>query len=213
MVQLSFIIVCILAAYLFYRGVNKKLFFLLLWQIPVSILALGGIYHKLPLLLPGSILVSIAIGIHLLWNLDYQKLNLKFLLGIHILRIPVELILYALYIQKRIPELMTFQGWNFDIMIGISALVITVYLLGNKNKLNTRFLITWNLMGILFLVFIVSLALLSSPLPIQQLAFEQPNVAVLQFPYCFLPTFVVPLVLLSHIIMIIKAIRYKSTHS
>lgn len=57
-------------------------------------------------------------------------------------------------------------------------------------------------MGILFLLFIVSIAILSSPLPIQQLAFDQPNIALLIFPYTFLPTCVVPIVLMSHILLL-----------
>ncbi|MEM9987092.1 MAG: hypothetical protein AAF804_18515, partial [Bacteroidota bacterium] len=46
----------------------------------------------------------------------------------------------------------------------------------------------------------VGIAILSAPLPFQQLAFEQPNVAVLRFPYVLLPGVVVPLVLLSHLL-------------
>jgi hypothetical protein len=97
---------------------------------------------------------------------------------------------------------MTFKGWNFDILIGISALVILLYQLTSKRKMNRQFLIVWNIIGIVFLMFIVSLAILSSPLPIQQFAFDQPNIGLLEFPYCFLPTCIVPIVLMSHILLL-----------
>ncbi len=97
---------------------------------------------------------------------------------------------------------MTFKGWNFDILIGFSALVLLVYALITNKKFNKQFFIIWNIIGIVFLLFIVALAILSSPLPIQQLAFEQPNIAVLEFPYCLLPTCVVPIVLMSHILLL-----------
>ena len=45
-------------------------------------------------------------------------------------------------------------------------------------------------------------AFLSLPTPLQQLAFEQPNVAVAYFPFIWLPTFVVPVVYVAHIIAI-----------
>ena len=63
-----------------------------------------------------------------------------------------------------------------------------------------NFLIVWNVLGLGFLLTIVGIAILSAPLPFQQLAFEQPNIAVLRFPYVLLPGIVVPLVGLSHLL-------------
>jgi hypothetical protein len=96
---------------------------------------------------------------------------------------------------------MTFSGWNFDILTGISAFLLLLYIVLTKRKLNSLFFLVWNIIGILFLLIIVSLAILSAPFPIQQFAFNQPNIAVLEFPYCFLPTCVVPIVLLSHLLL------------
>ena len=102
---------------------------------------------------------------------------------------------------------MTFEGWNFDILIGISALMILVYQFVSKKNVKPLLFMIWNSLGIMLLLFIVCLAILSSPLPIQQLAFDQPNVAVLEFIYCFLPTCLVPLVFVSHILLIKKHVR------
>jgi len=54
---------------------------------------------------------------------------------------------------------------------------------------------------------IVLTAILSAPLPIQQLAFEQPNIAVMYFPFVYLPGFIVPIVLFSHLVVISKLTR------
>ncbi|MBK9635957.1 MAG: hypothetical protein IPO64_16130 [Bacteroidetes bacterium] len=99
---------------------------------------------------------------------------------------------------------MTFKGWNFDILMGISAVFLLLYLLLTKRKLSRAFILIWNLLGLLLLVNIVIIGILSAPLPIQQLAFDQPNIAVLQFPFIFLPALLVPLVFLSHILTIKK---------
>ncbi len=40
----------------------------------------------------------------------------------HTIRIPVELVLFWLFVNKSIPEAMTFDGRNFDIISGLTAL-------------------------------------------------------------------------------------------
>ena len=125
---------------------------------------------------------------------DKQKL-----IGLHVLRVPVEVALYNLYIQKLVPVQMTFMGWNFDILIGLSAVVLLLLTIA-KRVISRCLWLVWNITGIIMLTIIVVTAILCSPLPFQRLAFEQPNIAVLQFPYVYLPCFVVPVVYLSHIL-------------
>jgi hypothetical protein len=45
-----------------------------------------------------------------------DSLPIKNLTYMNIVRIPVELDLYGLFLNKAIPELMTFEGRNFDII-------------------------------------------------------------------------------------------------
>jgi hypothetical protein len=94
---------------------------------------------------------------------------------------------------------MTFNGLNFDIIIGISALILFILIQLFKVNLGKKTLLIWNIIGLLFLMNIVVIAILSAPLPIQQLSFEQPNIAVLSFPYILLPSFIVPIVISTHI--------------
>jgi hypothetical protein len=94
---------------------------------------------------------------------------------------------------------MTFSGYNFDIIMGISAILLLLYKLGFKRPIPQRLFFVWNIMGLCFLFNIAMIGLLSAPLPIQQLAFDQPNIAVLMFPYTLLPAFVVPIVLIAHV--------------
>jgi hypothetical protein len=204
-IQIAFLIISLLSLLMLYWGTGKDkrlLLSFIVWQIIVGILVFLKVFEKNPNLFPLLILGSVALIFVSLKRINISKLNPKILLAVHILRIPVELILFQLYLQKKIPNLMTFTGWNFDIIVGISALVILFYQLLSKGKINRQFFMVWNGIGIVFLFVIVSLAVLSSPLPIQQFAFEQPNIAVLEFPFCFLPTCVVPIVLISHILLI-----------
>ncbi len=205
MIQIVFIIISLFSLLLLYFGTGRDKRLLLLftcWQTIVGTLTIFEIFEKHPNLFPLVILVTIALTFVSIKRIVKHKLNSKILLSIHVLRIPVELVLFQLYLQSKIPLIMTYKGWNFDILMGISALIILVYQLFSKRKINRQLFKIWNVVGIIFLLFIVSLAILSSPLPIQLFSFARPNIAVLEFPYCFLPTCLVPIVLISHILLI-----------
>jgi hypothetical protein len=63
--------------------------------------------------------------------------------------------------------------------------------------------------GVFFVCFILINGILSSELPFQQFAFEQPNRAVNFFPFILLPAVIVPIVIWTHITDIIKLSRDK----
>src|SRR5688572_26429495 len=140
-----------------------------------------------------------------------DNFDLRLLTALHTIRIPVEIVLFLLCIHKTIPAVMTFEGRNFDILSGITAVLI-YFIMFHKGRYNNRILLIWNFICIGLLVNIVTIAILSAPFLFQQMAFDQPNVAVLYFPFVWLPAVVVPLVLFSHLASIrilIKEIKYK----
>src|SRR6476646_5977608 len=96
-------------------------------------------------------------------------LNIKWLTWIHIVRIPVELVLYLLAFHQLIPYLMTFEGRNFDILSGLSTPFIYYYTLKN-NRSNKKLLLFWNVVCLALLINIVVLAILSAPSPYQKFA-------------------------------------------
>ena len=122
---------------------------------------------------------------------------------INIVRIPVEIVLFFLFTWKVIPELMTFEGRNFDIFAGITAPIIAYYGIQN-GKLNRNGILIWNLICLILLLNIVVNAFLSTPSSFQKFAFEQPNIAILNFPFSWLPTFIVPIIMFGHLVSIRK---------
>jgi hypothetical protein len=130
-----------------------------------------------------------------------DSLSLKILTQLHVVRIFVEIILLWLFLYKFIPKLMTFEGRNFDILSGLSAPLVA-YFGFTKNTLSRKFMLVWNFICLLLLLNIVINAVLSAPFPFQQFAFDQPNIAVLYFPFVWLPCFIVPAVLFSHLVLI-----------
>ena len=121
---------------------------------------------------------------------------------LHTVRLPIEIILFKLYLNKTIPQLMTFEGRNFDIVIGITAPIVGYLYL--KKRISKIKLIAWNIIGIFFVCFILINGILSSELPFQQFAFDQPNRAVNFFPFTLLPAVIIPIVIWTHITDIIK---------
>lgn len=178
------------------------------WLVLQMIISLTGFYQKtdtlpprfllavLPMLLLVIALFSSKKGENFIENLD-----LKALTYLHIVRIPVELTLLWLYQHGSIPEVMTFEGRNFDILSGITAPFIA-YFGFTKKTLNSTVIIAWNLICLVLLFNIVVTAVLSAPTPLQQMAFEQPNRAILYFPFIWLPSVIVPLVLFAHLVVI-----------
>ena len=135
-----------------------------------------------------------------------DKLDAEWLTWLHTVRIPVEITLFYLSVYGFVPVLMTFEGRNFDILSGISAIPIAYYGY-RKKKLGKGVLLTWNFICLGLLLNIVINAVLAIPSPFQQQAFDHPNIAVLYFPYNFLPAVIVPVVLFSHLVCIRQLLR------
>lgn len=138
-----------------------------------------------------------------------DSLPIKHLTYLNVVRVPVELALFYLYLNKAIPELMTFEGRNFDIVAGITAPIVA-YLGFTKLKISRNAILIWNFICLALLLNIVINALLSAPSPIQQFAFDQPNIAILNFPFSWLPTFIVPVVLFGHLASIRQLLKSQS---
>jgi hypothetical protein len=191
---------------------NKIFYFLLFWLTIQMFIGLKGIYYQdLNVLPPKIVLFGIIPTILMMvftisskkGKLFIKQLKIKYLTLISIVRIPVEIVLFWLFVHKTIPVEMTFEGFNFDILAGISAVFI-FYFGFIRNNLSSKTILIWNFISLGLLINIIILALLSAPTPFQKLGFSQANVAILYFPFIWLPTVIVPIVLFSHIVSIRK---------
>lgn len=216
-VSAVFILTTLLALYLFFRAASRSgtvLLILLAWLCLQGFIASTGFYavtEAFPPRLLLGILPPLAFIFVLFVSpkgrLFIDGLDLKALTLVHVVRIPVELVLFWLFSFGTIPQLMTFEGRNFDILSGISAL--PVYYFGFiKKSLDKNFILSWNYICLALLANIVIHALFSFPYPFQLLAFDQPNIALLYFPFLWLPSVVVPLVLFSHLAAL-RQLRHK----
>lgn len=192
---------------------------LCIWLLLQSFLTLNNWYHTdtnsfppkiillgiLPAMLTIIFLFATAKGRQFI-----DSLPLKQLTYLHLVRVPVEIVLFWLYLNKAVPQLMTFEGRNFDILAGITAPFVA-YFYFTKKAMSQNAILIWNILCLGLLLNIVVNALLSTPSPIQQFAFEQPNIAILYFPFSCLPTFIVPIVLFAHLTAIRQLVQQKAT--
>lgn len=215
-IPIAFFVTTLLTFWLFWKSSRfgtSVLWISIAWLMLHGILAYSGFYQDLAARPPRITLTLVpsTLFIVLLFSLGkgrswMERLDLKWLTLLHVIRIPVELILYALFVQKAIPELMTFTGRNWDILAGLTAPFVYYY--GYvQGTLGRKFIVFWNILCLGLLLNIVVNALLSAPLPFQQFAFEQPNKALFHFPFIWLPAYVVPVVLLSHVIVLYRAVK------
>lgn len=218
-VYATFCITIVATLYLFYKATSNSRGILIAigaWLMIQSIFGIAGFYtvtNTMPPRFNLLVVPPIAVIIYLFSSRRGRQfintLDLKTLTLLHIVRVPVEIVLYWLFLHKAVPELMTFEGRNFDIIAGITAPVI--YYFGFvKNTLTKSILIGWNILCLGLLLNIVFNGILSVPTPFQQFGFDQPNIALLHFPFIFLPALIVPIVLFSHLSSIRQLMGNKS---
>ncbi len=214
-----FLLTVMLTFLLFVNAVKNKAttaVVLVIWLAVTGILSFKEVFQntstippRLMIVIAPAILFIILLLITKSGKRFTDSIDLKKLTLVHIVRVPVEILLFMLSSHKLIPELMTFAGRNFDILSGITAPV--VYFVCFKNSLlkNRKLLLIWNFVCLGLLLNIVINALLAAPFPFQQFAFDQPNIAILYFPFTWLPCFIVMIVLYSHLAAIRQLTRHK----
>ncbi len=220
-VKIIFLITTLLAVGITWKSTAYSKPFVLIvlcWLVLQAILAFNGFYTVttgIPprfalLVIPPVVMITVQF-ITTKGKAFVDSINLKYLTLLHIVRIPVEITLLLLYLNKLVPCIMTFEGRNFDILSGITAILI--YYLGFVKKVMSRkIILAWNIICLVLLFNIVVTAVLSAPFSFQQFGFEQPNIGLLYFPFVWLPCCVVPLVLFSHLVAIRRYLLLQQQH-
>jgi hypothetical protein len=214
-VSITFILTTFLTVGLLLAAVKKTVFetapakiliFLLsFWIFFQAILAINGFHQSTESFPPRAFLFGVlpALLLIIFYFVFFRKrfiepLPLKILTILSIIRIPVELVLFWLYQNHFVPQSMTFEGRNFDILSGITAPIV-YFLAFRSGKVNRPLLIGWNIFALVLLLNVVITAILAFPAMNPNLPLELQNRAVLYFPYIWLPTIIVPIVLFTHL--------------
>ena len=124
-------------------------------------------------------------------------------------RIIMELILWLLFINGIMPEQVTFEGRNFDILVGLTAPVVA-WLCFVRRALPPSVAVAWNVLGLLLLANVVITAILSAPTPFRVFMNEPAVTVIAYLPFVWLPAFVVPMAVLLHALSLKQLLTVKA---
>lgn len=215
-INVIFIITACISLLIFFFASKKSTVVLVVlsgWLLLQAILSLRGFYEVTDTVPPrlAVMIVPPLLAMLVLFTTKRGKqyvdgLDKKLLTYLHVVRVPVEIVLFWLFSNNLVPVLMTFEGRNFDIFSGITAPLVA-YFGYQQKKLGKGILLLWNFICLGLVLNVVIHGILSAPSAFQQLAFDQPNTGVLYFPFVWLPAFIVPLVMFSHFACIRELFR------
>jgi hypothetical protein len=123
-------------------------------------------------------------------------LPLEALVGFQGFRVLVELLLHRAYREGLMPVQMSYSGRNFDIVTGLTAIALGVWLASGRRSL--RLVALWNVMGVGLLLNVLIVALLSAPTPFRVFMNEPSNIWVTQAPWIWLPAVMVLCAVMGH---------------
>lgn len=179
------------------------------WFVLTEILAATGVFVDAEAFPPRMAIIVVpitALWISICvsgWGKRFAKaVPLVLLVGAQAFRIPVELFIHELVEAGRMPAMMTWTGANFDIVVGVTAPLVALWI--SRGKPPRWAVISWNLGGLSLLFNVMIRGILSAPSPLRVIMTEVPNQAVLEFPYIAIPALFVSLAGALHFLAIRK---------
>ena len=143
------------------------------------------------------------------WQDQLLSIPQKYLVGLQIFRIFVELILAELAARAIFPTELTYHGINFDIFAGFAAALTYVAIKYWGEQKIKEVILSFNILGIILLANIGFHAVLIMPTSFQQFQYSVPPTVLATFPMQLLPFFLVPVAMALHLVSINKALRAK----
>jgi hypothetical protein len=120
------------------------------------------------------------------------------LVGVQAFRYPLELAMHRMYERGIMPEQMSYSGRNFDIVTGVTAILVAGLLLTGRAGRKTA--LAWNIVGMALLLNIVGIAILSTP-RFAYFGGDRLNVWITYPPFVWLPAVLVVAALAGHLVI------------
>lgn len=181
---------------------STKLFFgAIAILLLTSVLSLSGVLSDFDAMPPRLMLLLVSLtfvtALAAFGSIGTQFLTMPmaWLVGFQAFRFPLELMIYQAVAEGVAPPQFTWTGMNYDVIVGVLAAI-----LGPLASRSPRWIIwSWNILGIVLLGNIVTVAILSTPGPLQMLTPD--NRWVVHFPFVWLPTICVMAAMFGHIVV------------
>jgi hypothetical protein len=174
-----------------------------LWLALMAGLAVAGVFQafeakppRLVLAVTVTVIAQVIVARSALFSRLLNATPLAWPIALQSMRVVIELGLWTLHREGRLPVHLTFEGNNFDILVGLTAPFVGWGVA--RGVIGKRGAIVWNLASIGFLITIVFMAVTSIPGPLHLPWPGIANTVIAEFPMIWLPTFVVPVAIFGH---------------
>ena len=156
--------------------------------------------ERIPLVPLFALLVLIAINRTPIFAKFLKATPRYWIVGMQTFRIFVELCFFGLFKAGVAPQLVTFEGNNFDILVGISApfVAFAIY----KFNLGARAVIVWNTLGLGILINTIFVLITAHPGALHIDRGGQTFTAFATWPFIWIPAFLAPLAVFLHLFSI-----------
>ncbi|HYO77117.1 MAG TPA: hypothetical protein VE010_11695 [Thermoanaerobaculia bacterium] len=170
------------------------------WLALTAIIAARGLvgFDSMP---PRMLVLAFASNIAAVYVGLKIDAPLRALIALQAFRLPLELLMHRAYEEGVMPVQMSYSGLNFDIVTGTLAIVVAFF--AHRRGV----VLAWNILGTLLLVNIVTIAMLSTPIPLRVFHNEPANVWIARPPFVWLPAFFVPVAVAGHVAIFRKLRR------
>ncbi len=184
------------------------------WLLLMTGLSAGGLFlpgaiGRVSAILPAILLPILVFSFSLAHSKSavavLDAIPQDWLIRIQVLRV-MGGIFVVLYLDGFLPGEFALPAGLGDVATGLLALPVA-YLVARNSSWARSSAYAWNIFGILDLVSAVILGFLSSPGPFQQLALENPNELIGQYPLVMIPVFAVPAFVILHILSLRQLAR------
>jgi hypothetical protein len=173
----------------------------------IASLALSGALGRFDLRPPPLMLwmvatlgTALAVGLSRAGHRLAQGLPFAALVGFQTFRLPLELVMHQAAAQGIMPTVMSYGGYNYDIVTGVLALPVALALAWGRAP--RGLVVLFNAVGLVLLSVIVVVAFLATPL-VRAFGDDQLNAWITQFPYAWMAVMVTS-ALLGHILLFRK---------
>lgn len=184
---------------------------MIIWLGVAAALARSGVLSdwsalppRWPLLPLAALVTSVLLGLTRTFRRLLAEVPPWQLVALQAFRVGVEFAFWRLHAEGAAPVQITFEGRNFDALVGLTAPVVAVGIA--FGWIGPRMTITWNLFGLAMLVNAIGTVATSTPGPLHLNWPGEPFTAIAAWPVVWVPALLAPIGISLHVTSIRQAL-------
>lgn len=177
----------------------------IVWFLVALFVGASGIVAFLKPPFPQVVLLGLVIVLLVLFSMSstfhnwIMNVDIRALVLVHLTRF-VGIYFLILHFRGELPYAFAVPGGLGDIAVAVTALLVSIFS-PIRGSVGRKILLLWNLFGLIDILFVVVTA--------ARLAMSNPGSmnAITKLPLSLLPTFLVPIIIFTHVVIFIRLLR------